>query len=342
MVVDERRGTLYSVDEQKNSPAFAMQGGGGRIAAFSIDPESGLLSELGDEQPSFGTLADYVAEDPGGNWLVVVNHGDKQTITKAVKDADGVYRVKTEFSDVTASLYPLDADGSILPAADVLFFPPDRSRMPVSLPCLHSVYFAHDGEHLIVMNMKQDEVIMLHLDKIAGKLSVCGKLKCRNGTWPRYGVFHPVKDIYYFNNEHALLVNALSYNAGGEMKLIQTVDSTPGLSCVQEGRRISQSDIRISRDGRFIYDFYRYTDCAAVFAVNPEDGRIRMIQSMELTEKKPRGCCISPDGRFMLVANMNGSISTMAIGPDGCLSETGIVDRHMKYPGNIVFYQPRC
>lgn len=335
---DRKRNVLYMVDEQINSPAFAMQGGGGRVLAFSVNKEDGSLTQLGEEQPSFGTLPTYAAQDTTGSWLVVVNHGDKQAITKAVKGKDGKFHVVTDFSQVTVALYPLDRDGSILPACDLLKFEPDRSVTPVKNACLHAVYFAPDGEHFIITNMKQDRVLMLRIDRNRRELAICDTLRCPEGSWPRYGAFHPEKKLFYMNNEHALTVNTIRYDEKGCLSMVQTLNAAPRLDCVKEGKRISQSDIKISADGKFVYDFYRYTDALTVFAVNEESGLLTMIQSLELKEKRPRGFAISSDGRFLLVANLTGSITRLAVAVDGTVGKEEVVDRNMKHPGNILFY----
>ena len=40
MCVDQERGILYAVDERTDSEEFFYEGGGGRVLAFSINPET--------------------------------------------------------------------------------------------------------------------------------------------------------------------------------------------------------------------------------------------------------------------------------------------------------------
>lgn len=335
---DHRRGILYAVDEQQNSPAFRMQGGGGRVIAFSVDEETGALTKLGTEQPSFGTLPPYLAQDGTGDWLVVPNHGDKQVITKITRNAGGEFSANTDFSDVTIALFELNADGAIQPPCDVMAFPPDQSRYPVQTACFHAVYFAPDGAHFIVSNMKQDQLVMMSVDREQKKLRLCSTLECPRGNWPRHGSFHPTKPLFYMNNEHAMIVNVVEYGDDWSMRIVQTLDSTPELELDTTGERILQSDLKIGGDGRFVYNFCRGTDTVAVFAVR-EDGLLSMIQSLKLEGKGPRGAAISPDGRFILSANMrSGTIETLAVAEDGTVSLTGISNGDMQYPGAVCFY----
>lgn len=336
---DEGRNVIYTVDEQKNNPDFGMQGGGGRVMAFSVNPKTGKLTELGQTQPSFGTLTSFVAQDRTGDWLVVTNHGDDEPVTKAVMDVDGTYHIETEYSDVTAALYPIAGNGEILPAKDLVWFPVDRTQIPARTACLHGTWFSPDGEFCLITNMKQNRIVMFRLDREKGKLVLTDDLGCPGGTWPRYAVFHPKKRLIYINSERSLVIHVIRYSEVGKMEIVKSISVVPDLACVKEGKRISQSDLKMSSDGKFLYDFYRYTDAVTVFEICEETGIPEMIQSMELTEKRPRGAAISPDGRFMLVANITGTIVTMQIEEDGTLRETGSADRSMRYPGNVVFFQ---
>ena len=340
MCIDHRRGVLYAIDEAQNSPAFAMQGGGGRVVAFSIDRESGRLTELGAEQPTFGTLTTYAALDGRGEFLVVANHGDKQAITKTARDPDGTYRVVTDFSEVNAVLYPLAGDGAVLPACDMIPFAPDRSQYPARIACLHSVYFAHDGEHCIMTNMKQDQIMMLRVNREKKKLEICDVLDCPKGNWPRYGAFHPTRPLFYLNNEHGHEINVVRYSGDWKLEIIQTVKTAPEGGYPKTPKAAAQTEIRISADGRFVYNVIRGVHQATVLAVDKETGLLELVQRIQLRGEGPRDFDISPDGRFLLIGNLeSGEVSTVAVGADGLLTDSGVSDKHVQYPGAVYFYR---
>ncbi len=337
---DRKRGVIYSIDETQNHASFANFGGGGRVAAFKIDPASGKLSELGSEQPSFSTLPTYVAQDNSGEFLVVANHGDKQAITKTYRGDDGAYHITTDFSVVNAALYPVAEDGSILPACDLMEFPPDISSNPPRIACLHSFYFDPKSDLAMMSNMKQNELLMLRIDRERRRLVKVGVLHCKEGNWPRYGAFHPHKNIFYLNNEHALEINVVSYNANGAMEQLQTVSCQPDFFLDRTGKRpLQQTDIHISADGKYLYGACRGGGVINVYAIG-EDGLLSRLQSFKLEGEAPRGFEIAPDGRFLLVADPEaGTVATVAIGEDGRLSATGISDHSMAHPAPIVFYR---
>lgn len=340
LCIDQKRGVLYSIDEAQNHAAFGHFGGGGRVAAFRIDPASGGLTLLGKEQPSFGTLTTYVAQSGDGDFLVVANHGDKQAITKTYRGEDGAYHISTDFSTVNAALYPLETDGAIGACCDLMEFPPDLSFNPPHIACLHAVYFAPDGEHCMMSNMKQNRLMLLRVDPQKRKLVNVAHLDCTEGNWPRYGAFHPEKKLFYLNNEHALEINVVAYDPAGKLELLQTVSSEPDFFLDRTGKKpLQQTDIRISADGRFLYGACRGGGVINVYAIG-EDGLLSRLQSFKLEGEAPRGMELSPDGRFLLVADPEaGSISSVCVGEDGRLKLSGILNHALQHPAPIVFYQ---
>lgn len=339
MCVDQKRGVLYCVDEQTHSAAYGMQGGGGRVLAFSIHPDTGELTQI-NEQPAFGTLTAYVEQDGTGDWLVAVNHSDKQVITKYRQAEDGSYLVETDYSTVTAVLYPLAPNGAILPAQDVIFFPTDKSVIPARRACLHTVRFAPDGTHCFITNMKQDEIMLYRLDRERGKLVLCSRLDAPAKSFPRYAEFHPKKNLIYVNYEHADILHVFSYGEDGALKLIQEVDTTPHPKH-DPGKKVIQTDLKISRDGKYLYDFYRGANCGLVFRVDGQTGLLERIQELPLGSgaDSPRGCAIDPNGAFLVVANnLSNTLTTLRIQEDGTLSLKERLEGGMEFPGNVLFY----
>ena len=63
-----------------------------------------------------------------------------------------------------------------------------------------------------------------------------------------------------------------------------------------------------------------------MYAVSQEDGSVTTVQRYEFDDLFwPRGCAISPDGKFLLVASLySDQVATLAIAEDGTLSDTGL------------------
>ncbi len=340
MCVDQGRGVLYAVDERADSEEFFHEGGGGRVLAFSIDRETGNLAKLGEEQPTFGLLPAYLAQDGSGKWLIACNHSNRKTVTKYVRGEDGTYHVITEYSDVTAVLYPLDPEGKIGKAVQIIDFPVDWSQKPPKTACLHCVKFAPDGKHFVLTDMKQDLVLTYELDQEKGRMIECDRKAWRAGNYPHYAAFHPKHPVFYLNNEHAHLLDVVRVDENWKMELIQTIDVTPNLDFDMTGKKVMQTDVGVSPDGRYVYDLYRGANSIWVFEVNEVDGTLNKKQEFKFgKEGNPRGFTFSPDGNYILVADNAGhQVITLKILPDGCLERTEKTDGNLKFPGNISFY----
>lgn len=341
MCVDQERGILYAVDERTDSEEFFYEGGGGRVLAFSINPETGDLTEFGEEQPTFGLLPAYLSQDGSRKWLIACNHSNRKTVTKHVRGEDGTYHVITEYSDVTAVLYPLDQKGRIGKAVQIIEFPVDWSHRPPKTACLHCVKFAPDGRHFVLTDMKQDLVLTYELDQENGRMIECDRKTWRDGNYPHYAAFHPNYPVFYLNNEHAHLLDVVHVDENWKMEIVQTIDVTPDIDFNMTEKKVMQTDVGVSADGKYVYDLYRGANSIWVFEVNEADGTLKKKQEFKFgKEGNPRGFAFSPDGKFILVANNAAhQVITLRILPDGRLEETGKADGNLRFPGNISFYR---
>lgn len=340
LCIDEERGVLYTTDETIDSPFFDYNGGGGRVVTFKIDPDSGDLRELGPEQPTFGTLPVYLALDKTRRWLIVCNHSDKQVVTGYTRAEDGKYHVTTHYSIVTAAAYPVQEDGALGDATDVVPFYQDRTVHPPQNACLHYVGFAGDGKHLIMTNMKQDMLLMYDLDTEKGRLIECDRIYLQKGSFPHYGVFHPTRRLFYLNYEHAHIFSTVAYDDAWRLTVKDDINVAPTLDPTNRPKKVLQTDVIISKDGQHLYDLYRGPNHIWVLALDANSGLPVKQQEFSFPENgNPRGGAISPDGKYLLIADTdNHLLRTLMINSDGTLTDTGLSDGHLQYPGNLLFY----
>ena len=74
--------------------------------------------------------------------------------------------------------------------------------------------------------------------------------------------------------------------------------------------------------------------------MDKETGLLELVQRIQLRGEGPRDFDISPDGRFLLIGNLeSGEVSTVAVGADGLLTDSGVSDKHVQYPGAVYFYR---
>jgi 6-phosphogluconolactonase (cycloisomerase 2 family) len=100
----------------------------------------------------------------------------------------------------------------------------------------------------------------------------------------------------------------------------------------------NQSELLISPDGKFLYDFVRGQGLAVVLSIDQQTGKPDVIQRLQLGGPDPRGAAWSPDKRFILVAGHDSmETETLEIGEDGLLVFTGRTCK-MPHPAFISFY----
>jgi 6-phosphogluconolactonase len=334
--LDSRRNILYCTD-QRTTHAGYVSGGGGQVYAFAIDPETGGLAEI-NHQPSYATLPSSVAVDAAGKYLIATNHSGPTPITKSVKDASGKYRIVLEHDDATTVLYPLKDDGSIDDPCDIYKHIGKGLLPKQSHPQLHSVMMSPSGNLFAVCDKGSDQIFFFRINRETEKLEVCGGegYKSIPGSSPRYSVFHPTRPYFYMNNETKAVIRAFRYDEDGKLEPICTVNALPE-DC-EDNPTMMQSDIRIHPSGKHLYDLIRGISAVSVFKIKEETGEIEKIQTVTLDGAGPRGCAISPDGRFMHIAALKSrEILVWAIGEDGKLSPTGR-KISQPYPGNVTFF----
>jgi 6-phosphogluconolactonase len=334
--LDSKRNILYCVNELATHPGYAS-GGGGQVYAFAIDPETGDLTEI-NHQPSYAPYPVSVAVDATGKYLIAVNHSGLTPITKSVKDASGKYRIVLEYDDATTILYPLNDDGSIGDPCDIYKHSGKGPLPKQTHPQPHSVAMSPSGNLFAVCDKGSDQIFFFRINRETEKLEVCGGegYKSIPGSSPRYSVFHPTRPYFYVNNETKAVIRAFRYDENGKLEPISTVSVLPE-DC-EDNPKMMQSDMRIHPSGKYLYDLIRGISAVSVFEIKEATGEIERIQTVTLDGTGPRGCAISPDGRFMHIAALKSSeVLVWTIGEDGKLSPTG-KKISQPNPGNVTFF----
>ena len=330
MWYDSNRGVLYVIDERKDATDVGPAGGG-RVFAFAADLDTGALTEL-NRVSSFGSLPAYITPDGTDKGLLVCSHNSADGVGRLVRDAHGGYALQKVFFDTTIVHYPLEEGGAIAPPDAILTFPAKRGLYA----CIHSVNLAPDGKTLIACDRNQDTVYRLSYE--AGTLHVTDVLfleqgaTMKTGACPRYSAFHPFLPLVYVNSEYQNKLWVISYDKGMTLEL--TCDVTPlGV----EARPFSQSDLCVAPDGKRLYCLYRGINVVGVFSLD-EAGTPQYLDSLALTGQGPRGLKLSPDGRFLLVANLDTQdITTLCLKEDGKLREVQRYLTKQNNPGNLTF-----
>lgn len=255
---------MYVVSENHDETAA--------VSAFKFDKESGK-AELLNTQMTYGEDPCYVA-----------------TNGKIVTTAN--------YSGGSMSVFPLRYDGSLEPI-DTIFCGniggPDMSRQEA--PHVHCTAFTPDGKQLLITDFSADRILHFDVEADPSKphlLLDTTPIDADSG--PRHIIFSHDGKFVYIISELSEAVTVCSYNQG-KMEVIQTIETHP-----QADRHAA--DIHLSPDGKFLYASVRdIDDGLAIFEVDQQTGLLTKV-GYQPTGKHPRNFNITPNGKYVLVADM--------------------------------------
>ena len=334
--VNAQHTVLYCTHEFMTQPDY-FKGGGGLIYSLAIDQRTGELNEI-NHQPSYGSLPSYPAIDATGRYLIVTNYTGGTPITKPVKDPPGNYRIVVEYDVAAVVLFRLDADGSITDPCDMFERTGSGPGPEQTHSRFHSVMRSPLANLFLVCDWGSDRIYMFRINAQSAKLEVCGDGPYQSipGSKPRYSAFHPTQPYVFVNHEGKTVISAFRYDVSGHLRFLGATGVLP--SRATPDPTAAQSDIRIHPSGQFVYTVIRgEKSFVSVLSVGPSTGELSLLQTYELEGGGPRGCAVSPDGRFLYVALTSiHKVVQLAIGADGKLSSTG-KSFSQPNPGNITF-----
>ena len=144
------------------------------------------------------------------------------------------------------------------------------------------------------------------------------------GSGPRHTKFSLDGRFFYILDEVDGTVTTCAYDAvRGSATPIQVISTLPAGFKITDPDRAAE--IRVHPNGKFIYTSNRGAlDSLAVFAVNA-DGTLKLVEIVPCGGAHPRNFNLSPDGRWLVCANMNSnSLTVFKVDPaTGRLTATG-------------------
>lgn len=274
LALSSDRRYLYAVSEVGS---FGGTRGGG-VVAYATAPD-GSLREL-SRQASHGGAPCYLSLAPDGRFVLVAN-----------------------YSGGNAALLPVQADGSLAPAVQVIQHEgrgPNAQRQEAA----HAHWIGVDpaGTFAFIVDLGIDRVAGYHFDASRGRLDPAegAGIHVRPGAGPRHLDFHPDGDRAYVINELDSTLTAVAYDAtSGSMVATGTASTLPGGFSGTN----SCADVHVHPSGRFVYGSNRGHDSVAVFAI--EGQAIVPVQHQPTLGRTPRNFAITPDGRWLVAANQD-------------------------------------
>jgi 6-phosphogluconolactonase len=217
---------LYAANETSEG-----SGEGPGVSAFAVDAQSHALTFL-NRRSSHGTSPCYVSFGAGDRYAMVANYGNG-----------------------TVSVYPLEADGKLGEASDVVQHEGRSSHARQAGPHAHSVRHDPAGKYVLAADLGCDRVFVYTLDGATGKLAPAelpfGQVS--SGAGPRHTAFHPNGKLLFVNNEIDSSVSSFKYDAErGAMTIVDTRSTLPE-DVPGERVRNSTAQVTVHPNGRFVY-----------------------------------------------------------------------------------------
>jgi 6-phosphogluconolactonase len=350
--VDVDRRLVYITDENDEQPDFRL-GGGGTVGVYRINPASGALTKL-TAQKSYGANPSMIAIDPTGKYMVASIHGTNDPVTRAVETAAHHYEIVAQYSTSSINLFPLNADGTLGAPRDVHETSGSGPNGNQTTSHPHCVVWEPEGQFFVCCDKGADRIYSMSIDYRAERIvQTATPYILEPGSVPRYARFNAEKKLVYVNFESANAVAVFRYNDHGALTKLgaEPVVTEALMAKIPAGAHFEQQDMRLHPSGKFLFTVVRGSldymegnnrkykrgfDGVTSFAID-SNGMLKRIQTIEMAASWPRGCAISPDGRFIVVPCLySDEILTLAIAEDGTLSKASSIAQNAA--ANLAFF----
>ncbi|SHJ49002.1 6-phosphogluconolactonase [Hymenobacter daecheongensis DSM 21074] len=283
LTMDAARRHLYAVSETQTFRGAASGG----VSAFAVDKKTGHLTLL-NQQPSGGGAPCYISLDRSEKNVLVAN-----------------------YVGGNVSLLPVQADGRLAPAASVHQHEGRGPHPNQTSPHAHCILPDPSNQFAFAVDLGTDNVYGYRLNAKEHQLAPAAApaFTAAPGAGPRHLTFHPDGRYAYLINELNSTITALQYQdrqyekGPAAFTELQTVSMLPAGFTGPN----SCADVHVSPDGRFVYGSNRGHNSLAVFAINPGDGRLTLVQHVSTQGQTPRNFALDPSGQLLLVANQNSN-----------------------------------
>jgi 6-phosphogluconolactonase len=269
---------LYSID--------AKHFGGDEnefVASFAVQGHTGKLKKL-NRQSARGTASCYLDIDATGKTVVVANYSTGSVAALPVQD-DGSLDQASSFVQHSGS------------SVD-----PKRQKGPNA----HSIVVSPDNRFALAADLGIDKILIYRLGSDSAKLTANQTqpfVALPPGSGPRHLTFHPNGKRMYVINELKNTVTFFDYAADtGTLTQRQTIATLP----TDFSGTSHTADLKITPDGKFLYGTNRGHDSIAIFRI-ADDGHLSLVSIEPSLGKGPQNLLITPNGRWLLCANMPGN-----------------------------------
>ena len=256
------------------------------VTSFSIDPNRGELSLINAQTTEDMTCC-HISTAQAGSTLLAADYGHGK-----------------------AALFPVESNGRMRPASQVLRFEQANNIIPdrQDLPHVHSINPDASHRNVLVCDFSADAIRCYALEDDSHKLLLRSSTAVAPGSGPRHLVCHP-------NGQWAYVIHELN----GTIAVFDMTDAPDSLTLMQEVSTLppdfsddnTTAEIVFSPDLRFLYGSNRGHDSIAHYSIDPETGLLSLQGIVSTEGEHPRNFTIDASGRHMLISNRDSDTVTV-------------------------------
>ena len=306
-----------------------------------------VVNENGKGQRDVVGRASSVAIDPKTNQMTLINQvktlGEEPTHSSL--SADERYLFVANYgvhADPGGSLavLPINAEGQLQPVTQMSTHPASQVNPERQMSAhVHSVVSSPDGKFVYASDLGADKVFVYQYDPAANAdhplvAADPAFVALPAGSGPRHLLFSKDGKHAYLTTEMSAQVFVFDYDKG-RLKQRQALELAHGMPAQNR----AAGALHASQDGKFLYVSNRgKANEILVFAINPSNGELTEIQRRSVDGDHPREFALSPNGKFLLIANqMSNAIVVLERDPEtGTLGKT-VQTLAMDAPSDLKF-----
>ena len=306
-----------------------------------------VVNENGKGQRDVVGRASSVAIDPKTNQMTLINQvktlGEEPTHSSL--SADERYLFVANYgvhADPGGSLavLPINAEGQLQPVTQMSTHPASQVNPERQMSAhVHSVVSSPDGKFVYASDLGADKVFVYQYDPAANAdhplvAADPAFVELPAGSGPRHLLFSKDGKHAYLTTEMSAQVFVFDYDKG-RLKQRQALELAHGMPAQNR----AAGALHASQDGKFLYVSNRgKANEILVFAINPSNGELTQIQRRSVDGDHPREFALSPNGKFLLIANqMSNAIVVLERDPEtGTLGKT-VQTLEMDAPSDLKF-----
>ena len=277
---DQQR--LFVVNENGKGQADVV----GRVSSLAIDPKTNELTLI-NQVKSLGEEPTHSSLSADERYLFVANYGVHE-------DPGG-----------SLAVLPINDQGQLQPVTQMSSHQASRVNPERQMSGhVHSVVSSPDGKFVFANDLGADKIFVYQYDPAANPehplvAANPPAVDLPAGSGPRHLLFSKDGKHAYLTTEMSAQVFVFDY-ANGQLKQRQAVDLAHG----QPQEKRAAGALHASADGKFLYVSNRgKANELLVFAIDPATGELTEIQRRSVEGDHPREFTLSPNGKFLLVAN---------------------------------------